>query len=115
MTAAIALPASAASRKDSSRLTLTLFVLLAVITAIPILTIDVPPLGDFPNHLARMYILHDGGQSPFLSRYYQIQWAILPNLAMDLIVPPLLGFLPLFAAGKLLDRKSTRLNSSHRP
>ena len=101
MTAAIALPASAASRKDTPGLTLTLFVLLAAITAIPILSVDVPPLGDFPNHLARMYILHDGGQSPFLSRYYQIQWAILPNLAMDLIVPPLLGFLPLFAAGKL--------------
>ena len=53
-------------------LTLAMFAVLAVIALVPIMTVIVPPLGDFPNHLARMYILHDAGQSPFLAAYYHI-------------------------------------------
>jgi hypothetical protein len=82
-------------------LTLAIFAVLAVIALMPIMTVIVPPLGDFPNHLARMYILHDGGKSAFLAQYYHIEWAILPNLAMDLIVPPLLSVLSIWTAGKL--------------
>ena len=82
-------------------LTLAIFAVLAVIALVPIMTVIVPPLGDFPNHLARMYILHDAGQSPFLAAYYHIEWAILPNLAMDVIVPPLLSVLSIWTAGKL--------------
>ena len=89
-----------ASRR-SMGLTLALFVALSAIAAVPILTIIVPPLGDFPNHLARMYILHDDGRSPYLARYYHIDWEILPNLAMDLIVPGLLNLMPLWTAGKV--------------
>ncbi len=90
-----------ASRRGAPRLTAALIALLSLMSLIPILTVIVPPLGDFPNHLARMYILHDAGRSPFLARYYHIQWAILPNLAMDLIVPGLLAFMSLWTAGKL--------------
>ena len=69
-----------------------IFAVLAMIALVPIMTVIVPPLGDFPNHLARMYILHDGGQSRYLAEYYRIEWSILPNLAMDVIVPSLPGY-----------------------
>lgn len=91
----------AAARPGMVGLTLALFAVLAAVALVPIMTVIVPPLGDFPNHLARMYILHDGGRSPFLAQYYHIQWAILPNLAMDAIVPPLLSVLSIWTAGKL--------------
>ena len=64
-------------------------VLIIVGLAIPILGNETLPLVDYPNHLARMVIIADGGRSPFLAEYYALEWRSLPNLAMDLIVPPL--------------------------
>ena len=43
---------------------------------------------DYPNHLARMYLLSRTGVAD-ANPFYQIAWAAYPNLAMDLIVPPL--------------------------
>ena len=63
--------------------------LILVGLAIPILSNQTLPLVDYPNHLARMVIIADGGRSPFLAQYYALEWRSLPNLAMDLIVPPL--------------------------
>ncbi|MBI4002729.1 MAG: hypothetical protein HY348_13225 [Nitrospira defluvii] len=51
--------------------------------------------------MARMHILADEGQNPFLREYYEIHWDILPNLAMDLVIPPLLSFVSIETAGKL--------------
>ncbi len=56
---------------------------------------------DYPNHMARMHILADGGHSPWLRQYYEIHWGILPNLSMDLVVPPLTRFMSLETAGKV--------------
>jgi len=58
-------------------------------------------LFDYPNHLARMHILLDGGRSPDLARAYDIRWSLLPNLAMDAVVPVLAHILPLDLAGRL--------------
>ena len=41
---------------------------------------------DYPNHLARMYLLSRAGAAD-ANPFYQIAWAAYPNLAMDLIVP----------------------------
>jgi hypothetical protein len=48
----------------------------------PVLLVRIPAMVDYPNHLARMYLIAAGG-----SPYYQVEWALYPNLAMDLIVP----------------------------
>ena len=55
-----------------------------------------PPLVDYPNHLARMHLLAEGGNA-----FYAIDWRAVPNLAQDLIVPPLSYLLPLTLAAKL--------------
>jgi len=65
------------------------------------MSVRVPPLLDYPNHLARMHILLDGGTSPDLARAYEIRWSLLPNLAMDAVVPVLARVLPLDVAGRL--------------
>jgi hypothetical protein len=77
------------------------FLLLLVVALVPLIGVRVPPLLDYPNHLARMHILADGGRSADLARAYEIRWSLLPNLAMDAVVPPLAQFLPLDVAGRL--------------
>ena len=46
-------------------------------------------MGDYPNHLARMFVITHIATDPILARMYEVNWNVVPNLAMDLIVPPL--------------------------
>jgi hypothetical protein len=66
---------------------LGLFLLSLTLISIPVWTHLLPPLSDYVNHLARMHVIATLGQNANLSRFYQIDWAIIPNLTMDLIVP----------------------------
>jgi hypothetical protein len=72
------------------------FAVLLAVVALPVLSTVLPPLFDYPNHLARMRVLAEGG-----NRFYAVRWAPLPNLAEDLIVPPLARLIPLETAGEL--------------
>ena len=76
------------------------FTALLVLQCLPFFLIRVPPLTDYPNHLARIYILGVGAADRFLSQYYVPAWDLLPNLGFD--IPTLLFFrvLPIYAAGK---------------
>src|SRR5437879_5969298 len=78
-----------------------LFAACFIVAAIPILAVETLPLFDYPNHLARMHILADYDRSAFLRQFYALDWRPIPNLAMDLIVPPLTRIMPLAAAGKI--------------
>ncbi len=70
-------------------------------TAVAPLTLaDVPPLLDYPNHLARLFVLAHIPADPVLARFYRPHWGIIPNLALDLTVPPLLWFLPIHLVGR---------------
>lgn len=69
---------------------------LLALVSVPVFSTVLPPLVDLPNHLARMHLLAEGG-----NRYYALHWAPLPNLAADLIIPPLLRVMPLLMAGKV--------------
>ena len=75
-----------------------LFVLMSLI---PIWTVHTPPLVDYPNHMARMHIFVHAHESPTLQQYYEVRWAVLPNLAMDVVIPSLTKVVPLEVAGKL--------------
>ena len=72
------------------------FALLMTLVTVPLFSTVLPPLFDYPNHLARLYLLMEGGNA-----FYAVRWAPLPNLAQDLIVPPLAGLMPLELASKL--------------
>ncbi|HKN85672.1 MAG TPA: hypothetical protein VJV04_02310, partial [Nitrospiraceae bacterium] len=75
--------------------------LFVSISLIPIWTVHTPPLVDYPNHMARMHILVHARESPVLQQYYEVRWAVLPNLAMDVVIPSLTKVVPLEVAGKL--------------
>lgn len=68
----------------------------------PLFLVDVPPLLDYPNHLARAYLLAFAAADPVLSRMAEAHWAIIPNLAIDLVLPEMLKLMPVHVAGRLL-------------
>jgi hypothetical protein len=65
-----------------------LFAVLAAGSIFPVFLAPIPAMLDYPNHLARMYLLSEAGAA-HANPFYQVVWAAYPNLAMDLIVPPL--------------------------
>ena len=75
---------------------------LAIVSLAPFLTlVDVPPVLDYPNHLARFYLLAHP-DDPILSKMYAPHWAILPNVGLDLIGRALLRVLPTYVGGRVL-------------
>ena len=94
-------------RNDTRRLhdfrpstTAILFVLLLAVASIPILTHPLPPLADYINHLARTYVVNAIKTDPDLARFYEIEWQVIPNLMIDLIVPFLNRFVNIYLAGE---------------
>jgi len=77
-------------------------VLLAAIVLVPLWSSDIPPLLDYPNHLARQYIIFKLPQSALLQQFYQVQWTATPYLAMDGIVCLLATFLAVDTASKVV-------------
>jgi len=77
------------------------FIGLYLIAALPIVAVELPPIVDYPNHLARMHVLLEQPRSETLRQFYEIHWRPLPNLAMDLTVPALAAIMPLEWAGKI--------------
>jgi hypothetical protein len=80
--------------------TAVLFVVFALVASIPVITHPLPPLTDYVNHLARMHVLATIGNDPDLSRFYEIDWQIIPNLMMDLVIPQLERFMSVYHAGQ---------------
>jgi hypothetical protein len=76
--------------------------MLCLVLLAPLLLVDVPPLLDYPNHLARAVFLAFGANDQFMSQYYAARWAIIPDLGTDLVWPPLMRVLPIYVAGKVV-------------
>lgn len=94
---------SEAKRPLMTRVSVALFVLaLAAALVTPIWTVSYPPLLDFPNHLARSFVLshlHDPAYQ--FSRYYEAHWGPYPYLAMDVLLIAFQHIVPVQIAGKL--------------
>jgi hypothetical protein len=78
-----------------------LFILLLAITSIPIALHPWPPMSDYVNHLARMHVIATINTDPDLARFYEIDWQVIPNLMMDLVVPPLVRVMNVYLAGQI--------------
>lgn len=82
-------------------LVLAAFAVLLIIASVPIVLVHVAPLVDYPQHLARVYILGYFEKSPILRQYYSPDWGFQPNLAIESVVLPLTNLLDINLAGKL--------------
>src|SRR5262249_25671472 len=74
-----------------------LFVLFAFIAAIPVLLHPLPPISDYINHLSRMHVIASIGADSDLARFYQVNWEVIPNLMMDMILPMLVRIMNVYA------------------
>ncbi|HEY2753059.1 hypothetical protein [Phenylobacterium sp.] len=69
----------------------------------PIVMARVPLLLDYPNHLARFWLLSGGDRVAPISAMYRIDWSrASTNIGIDLVVTALGKFLPYQAVGKLI-------------
>ena len=78
-----------------------LFAAFTLLISIPIWTHPLPPLSDYVNHLARMHVIATLSNNPQLARFYEIDWQVIPNLTMDLIVPLLARVMNIYLAGQV--------------
>jgi len=74
---------------------------LVIVLLFPLFLTEMPPLLDYPNHLARMDILHRLPGDADLAKIYSVNWRIVPNIGIDVTMPALMHVLPLMAAGKV--------------
>src|SRR5262245_14862390 len=81
--------------------TAVLFALFALVGSIPVTTRPHPPLTVNINHLTRKHVIAIIGGDPDLSRFYEIDWQIIPNLVMDLVIPRLVRFMSIYHAGQV--------------
>ena len=74
----------------------------AVLLVLPIWVVTFPPLLDYPNHLARAFVLihlHDSHFS--FSQWYRSDWGFYPYLGMDACLAVLGRIFPIETAGRI--------------
>jgi hypothetical protein len=76
--------------------------LLCAALITPVLAAQVPPLTDYPNHLARCYVLAFGSRDAVLSQMFSAHWQIIPNMAIDLLLPALMHVFSPLTAGRIV-------------
>ncbi|MCP1970837.1 hypothetical protein [Bradyrhizobium elkanii] len=74
---------------------------LSIALLVPLFVTDVPSIQDYPNHLARFFVLAHP-EDAVLSKFYAPHWTILPNLGMDIVGAGLLRVLDPYIAGKVM-------------
>jgi hypothetical protein len=84
---------------NHSRAQVAFGAVLFAVTQLPLYAVDYPQIADLPAHVARLHVLMNLDESPVLQSFYEHSFPIAPNMAMDLLVPPLamcFGLLPAF-------------------
>lgn len=82
----------------AARWTKVALILIAGLLTIPVWFAAMPAMPDYPAHLASFYLLSGGAKLPLLAHFYRVQWAFVPNLAAELLVPTLGGAIGLASA-----------------
>lgn len=77
------------------------FAVLLVLQICPIWLMPYPAMHDYPNHLARIHILHQYGEHEPYQATYRRDTSLIPNLAMDLVVPALMDIVSIETASKI--------------
>jgi hypothetical protein len=76
--------------------------ILAAILLVPIWSVAFPPLLDYPNHLARSFVLAHLNDPAFtFSRFYRADWGAYPYLGMDASLAALGRLFPIETAGRI--------------
>lgn len=76
--------------------------LLVMLSTLPLLWPDIPPLVDLPGHMGRFTVETELHSSASLSRYYGFEWAVMGNLGLDVLIVPLAKIFGVELGTKLL-------------
>lgn len=75
---------------------------MAAALLLPLWSAAIPPLLDYPNHLARCFVLaHLNDPAYSFSKFYRSDWGLYPYLGMDASLVPLLRLFPVETAGRV--------------
>src|ERR1700682_1111361 len=76
--------------------------IFAATLLLPIWVVEFPPLLDYPNHLARPFVLAHLNDPAFtFNRFYRADWGAYPYLGMDAALLALGRLFPMETAGRL--------------
>jgi hypothetical protein len=89
---------NALRRPDWGAVAVTLAVVLSVL---PLWCVSAPAMPDYPAHLASYHLIATGARAPAVARFYHIEWAFIPNLAGEVLVPLLSKAMALETATKI--------------
>jgi hypothetical protein len=80
-----------------------LFITLTLLSVAPFWTVHYPIITDYPNHLARWFVLHHG-QDPLyhFSSLYAPAWGPLPYITSDILAVGLQYVLPIDVVGRCI-------------
>ena len=92
-----------AERKDDrGAVVLALFLCFCVNYFALLFSTTIPPLADYPNHLARIHINANWLGDEHIRRYYLPFWQLQPNLAFDAFGYLLLQWTDAYTAGRII-------------
>jgi hypothetical protein len=74
-------------------------VALTCLLLCPFAVTPIPPLLDYPDHVAEMYVIAQASHDLGLAKVYAIHWTVVANSGVELVMPFLLRFLPLWPTG----------------
>ncbi|SEJ23821.1 hypothetical protein SAMN05428950_1011556 [Sphingomonas sp. OV641] len=83
--------------------TRTFVALATLISIVPLLWPEIPPLVDLPGHMGRYRVqLTPLDQAPWLADWYNFEWSLIGNLGIDLLVVPFAALFGLELGVKLI-------------
>ena len=98
------------SGRKRRALWIALFLVLTGALKLPYLFVHEPPLLDYPNHLARTFVLSHLHDPAFhFAEYYRADWKPYPYVLWDLLVVAAQHVMPVESAGKLVIMLATVL------
>jgi hypothetical protein len=75
----------------------------ALLLVVPFWIVQYPPLLDYPNHLARVFILtHINDSNYQFSQYYTASFGFYPYLTMDVLLMWLMKVVSIFTGGRII-------------
>lgn len=92
---------SRAGTRLSGSLLCAAYALALGILLYPLTLIDMPPLLDYPIHIARVHILLNHDSDPILASIFATNWRPIPNLAIDIVALALGQFMSAEMAGRV--------------
>ena len=96
----LATPDGRTARTTPTRLASVALLASLAALLLPVLVAAIPPIDDYPNHLARIWLLAGGASLPPVSEMYRVSWDTLTNIGIDLLAAGLGGLLPYDAIGR---------------